>query len=328
MGAPVELTAEPGPAFSGFSNETLLFDALWTAAGGEPQTLGLAVRLEPSGHQVFPETLFETQVRVMSALAPTDVRVPEILWFERDRSVLGAKFFVMRKLHGRVPPDNPPYHVAGWLHDVTPEIRERIWWNGLDAMARVHRLDPARLDLPPLDDSDARHALERATDYVAWVLRGRPYPLVTDTLARVAAEVPERGEPSCLCWGDSRIGNVMYDDEGDVVAVMDWEMVTIGDPLADLAWFLLLDRHHSEACGVPPLEGFPSHADTVARWEVATGRSAQDLSWWMLLGAARYAAILTRVMDLLEGTGMMPGAKDMAFENTSTTLLRSVLESS
>ena len=84
LGHDVSLAPLPGPAFSGFSNETLLFDASWD--GG---SLGVAVRLEPSGHQVFPDTAFETQVRVIRALEPTEVRVPRILWHEPDRSVLG-----------------------------------------------------------------------------------------------------------------------------------------------------------------------------------------------------------------------------------------------
>jgi aminoglycoside phosphotransferase (APT) family kinase protein len=324
VGAPVELSGQPGPAFSGFSNETLLFDALWTAGGGEPRMLGIAVRLEPSGHQVFPDTLFETQVRVLRALGPTAVPASEILWFESDRSVLGSAFFVMRRVEGRVPPDNPPYHVAGWLHDVSPEVRESIWWNGLDMMASIHRLDWEALGLGFLDRVDAAGALASVREYTAWVLKGRPFPLVEETLDRLGARLPAPSGPPSLCWGDSRIGNVMYDESGGVVAVFDWEMVTIGDPLAELAWFLLLDRHHSEACGVPRLEGFPSHQDTVARYHEATGRPVDDLPWWLLLGAARYGAIMTRVMDLLEGTGILPGAKDMAFDNTSTTLLGAI----
>src|SRR5437763_10527650 len=128
--ADLTLSSLPGPAFSGFSNETLLFDAVWSE-GGDPRSLGIAVRLEPSGHQVFPDTLVETQIKVMQALGPTVVPAPRILWHEPDPSVLGSAFFVMPRLTGRVPPDNPPYHVAGWLHEVTPEVRERIWWNGL-----------------------------------------------------------------------------------------------------------------------------------------------------------------------------------------------------
>jgi aminoglycoside phosphotransferase (APT) family kinase protein len=101
--------------------------------------------------------------------------------------------------------------------------------------------------------------------------------------------------------------------------------VSVANPLGDLAWFLLLDRHHSESCDAPRLVGFPSPEETVARWSDATGRDTGDLAWWMTLGAARYAAVLTRVMDLLEDSGLLPGARDMAFDNTSTKLLRSVL---
>jgi aminoglycoside phosphotransferase (APT) family kinase protein len=149
---------------------------------------------------------------------------------------------------------------------------------------------------------------------------------VAQTLDDLEARMP-KGEPALAqCWGDSRIGNILYDDRGEVLAVLDWEMVHVGNPIGDLVWFLLLDRHHSESCGVPRLEGFPSHEATVARWAELTGRDARDLGWWMALGACRYAAILTRVMDLLEDTGMLPGAGGMAFDNTSTKLLRSVLD--
>ncbi len=130
-----------------------------------------------------------------------------------------------------------------------------------------------------------------------------------------------------LCWGDARIGNIMFDEDGGVVAVLDWEMVSVGDPLNALAWFLLLDRHHSEACGVARLPGFPTHAETIGRWGSLTGRTEAGLEWWMLLGAIRYAAILTRVMDLLDDAGLFPGARSsMSLDNTSTVLLRSVLE--
>jgi aminoglycoside phosphotransferase (APT) family kinase protein len=312
----VELFELPGPAFSGFSNETLLFDVR-----ADDRELGIAVRLEPSGHQVFPETLFDTQIRVIRALEPTPVRAPRILWHEPDRDVLGGAFFVMERVEGRVPPDNPPYHVAGWLHDVAPEVRERIWWNGLEAMAAVHRVPP--FDFLPVRSPADQLRLDR--EYAAWVLQGREYPIVEETLDRLEKETPGDRPSPALCWGDSRIGNVIYDDRGEVLAVLDWEMVHVGNPIGDLVWFLLLDRHHSEACDAPRLEGFPSHEETIERWRELTGRSAGDIEWWMVLGACRYAAILTRVMDLLEDTGILPGARGMAFENTSTKLLRSVL---
>jgi aminoglycoside phosphotransferase (APT) family kinase protein len=312
----VALTPLPGPAFSGFSNETLLYDATWD--GG---VLGLAVRLEPSGHQVFPDTAFPTQIRVIRALEPTDVRAPRILWDEPDPSVLGGAFFVMERVDGRPPPDSPPYHVAGWLHDVPPEVRARIWWNGLEQMAAVHRLEP--LGFLPMRTAKEQLVLDR--EYAAWALGDREYPIVAETMDELERTMPAVESPPAQCWGDSRIGNILYDDDGRALAVLDWEMVHVGNPLGDLAWFLLLDRHHSESCDVPRLEGFPSHDDTIARWAELTGRDTTDLRWWLTLGAARYAVILTRVMDLLEDTGLLPGARGMAFDNTSTKLLRSIL---
>ena len=317
LGHDVSLTALPGPAFSGFSNETHLFDVSW-----DDGSLGIAVRVEPSGHQVFPDTAFDTQIRVIRGLEPTAVRAPRILWDESDPSVLGGAFFVMERVDGRAPPDNPPYHVAGWVHEVSPEVRERLWWNGLEQMAEVHRLEP--FEFLPARTAKDQLAMDR--DYTAWVLGEREYPIVVETLDELERTMPTADAAPAQCWGDSRIGNVLYDDEGEALAVLDWEMVHVGDPLGDLAWFLLLDRHHSESCGAPRLEGFPSHDETVQRWQELTKRDAGDLAWWLTLGAARYAVILTRVMDLLEDTGLLPGARGMAFDNTSTALLRSVLE--
>ena len=315
----VTLSGYGGPAFSGFSNETILIDASWI--GGEA---ALAVRLEPGGHQVFPDTVFDTQVDVIRALHKNGLPVPNIRWFEPDASVIGARFFVMDRVDGRAPTDNPPYHVNGWMLDVSAELRARVWRNGLDALIAVHKTDWEAAGLSFLPVVSAADQLKRDREYLAWVLQGRDYPLVEETFDLLESKLPSDSEPA-LSWGDSRIGNILFGDEGDVRAILDWEMVSIGDPLGDLAWFMLLDRHHSEACGVPRLEGFPSYDETIALWEKGTGRSAAELPWWELLGAARYAAIMTRVFDLLEDTGILEGARQMATENTGTILLNSVL---
>src|SRR2546421_8027219 len=89
----VELIDLPGAQFSGFSNETLLFDVAL-----QERSFGIAVRLEPSGHQVFPDTAFDLQVRVIRSLEDTAVRVPKILWHEPDRALLGSAFFVMERV--------------------------------------------------------------------------------------------------------------------------------------------------------------------------------------------------------------------------------------
>ncbi len=106
-----------GPAFTGFSNETLLFDATWTE-DGRPRRQGFVIRVAPTRHHLFLDPDFEFQYRVIRALGErTDVPVPPMRWYETDGSVLGAPFFVMEKVEGRVPPDNPPYTQQGWLLD-------------------------------------------------------------------------------------------------------------------------------------------------------------------------------------------------------------------
>src|SRR5438128_5765137 len=129
-----------GPAFTGFSNETLIFDATWHE-DGEPHGRSYVIRVKPTAHTIFLEADFDSQYRVMKALSEhTDVPVPPVYWYESDESVLGAPFFVMGKLEGRVPSDSPPYTQTGWLLDeATPAVRERVVYDGLDALTRIHR---------------------------------------------------------------------------------------------------------------------------------------------------------------------------------------------
>src|SRR5215469_6320170 len=125
------------PEFTGFSSEILMLDA---ERGGV--TEALAVRVAPLHYQVFPETRFAEQYRLMRILdAETDIPVPPVLWYEADPGYLGAPFLVMRRIDGRVPPDAPPYHTGGWVAEIDSAERAAMWWSGLDIVARLHRLD-------------------------------------------------------------------------------------------------------------------------------------------------------------------------------------------
>jgi aminoglycoside phosphotransferase (APT) family kinase protein len=140
------------------------------------------------------------------------------------------------------------------------------------------------------------------------------------------ATVPPAAEHPSLCWGDSRIGNMIFGADQRVAAVLDWEMVTAGDPVQDLAWYLLLDRHHVMAFDTVRLPGFPPREKSIARWEAASGHPATHLAWYELLGGARYASIMVRVMKLLDSTGVFPGAAEGAFDQTGTRLLEQLLD--
>ncbi len=309
------------PGLSGFSNETLLFDAV---IDGDVRPL--VIRVEPTGHTVFPSTAFEEQVRVLRALhLEGSVPVPEVLWFEESSDVLGARFLCMPRVDGQVPADNPCYHVEGWMTALEPVAQRRVWDNGIDAMAQIHRLDfhSAGLDwiMPVRPDEQ----LELDRRYRSFAAGDVPYPPVDQAFEALAATVPPADPAPALCWGDARIGNMIFAADQSVAAVLDWEMVTAGDPVQDLAWYLLLDRHHVDAFGVPRLSGLPSRDASIARWEAASGRSAEHLGWYELLGAARYASIMTRVMQLLDASGVFPGAAEMAYDQTGSQLLSRLL---
>jgi aminoglycoside phosphotransferase (APT) family kinase protein len=325
-GAPsVEVGEVSIPGLSGFSNETLLFDATWDAGDG-PATRGLVIRVEPSGHTVFPSTEFDVQVQVLQALrAEGSVPVPEVLWFEEDTSILGDRFVAMARVEGEVPPDSPSYHADGWFPELSDGQRETIWWSGLDTMGAIHRLDRVGIGLASIEPRTPTEQLALDHEYLDFAAEGHPYPEVDEAFAILEGSVPPAAEPA-LCWGDSRIGNMIFAADGSVAAVLDWEMVTAGDPVQDLAWYLLLDRHHHEAFEVPRLSGIPERAASVDRWEKASGRSAEHLDWYELLAAARYAAIMTRVMKLLDVSGVFPGATEMAFDQTGSQLLRRILD--
>src|SRR5262245_28941450 len=101
----LELSTLGGPAASGFSNETIIFDASFTDDGG-PRTEGYVIRVQPTGYTVFYESWFDRQYAVMKALREhTDVPLPPVHWFEGDPAVLGAPFFVMGKVEGQAPGD-------------------------------------------------------------------------------------------------------------------------------------------------------------------------------------------------------------------------------
>jgi len=314
------------PGLSGFSNETLLFDATWDDGAG-PVSRGIVIRVEPSGHQVFPSTEFEAQARVLRALwAEGSVPVPEVLWFEEDRSILGDRFLAMPRVDGQVPADNPSYHAEGWVTALDDGARATLWMSGIDTMAAIHRIDRVATDLTWIPAPTPAEQLERDRTYRAFAAGDDPYPVVDRAFAVLEVTIPPAPAEPALCWGDSRIGNMIFAADCSVAAVLDWEMVTAGDPVQDLAWYLLLDRHHHEAFGVPRLSGLADRAASIGRWESASECSAEHLDWYELLGATRYAAIMTRVMKLLDASGVFPGGAAMAYDQTGSQLLERLLD--
>jgi len=319
------------PSSSGFSNETLLCDARWNE-GGAARSESLVLRIQPIGYQVFPEYDMARQFETMRRLAPTDVPVPRALWLETaDDSIFGAPFYVMGKVEGRVPTDQPPYHVGGWLTEISPAERRAIFLGGFEMMARIHQLDVdatgfADLRRPELGANGLEQELTYYERYLEWASAGREQPIAEAAWAWLQANKPGP-EPEGLVWGDARIGNIIFDGTRPV-AVLDWEMVTVGSPEKDLGWAVFLDRHHSEGMSTPRLEGFPSYDECMERYREWTGHEVRHLHYYQVFAGFRFACVMMRIaQQLLHYEIMTPEqSRAMEIENTVTNLTAKLLE--
>lgn len=295
------------PRGAGQSHETILFDARWRE-NGEDKAQGCVVRIKPGRFTVFPDNLFTEQFNVMKALHDGNhVTVAKPLWLEEDPTVIGAPFFVMEKKKGRVPVSIPPYAREGWLSEATPEQRRKLWEGAVRQLAAIQ--------LVPLSEvrflegpAHAREGLAQEWDkykrFVAWVQEDRPWPVLEKAMARLEANWP-KNQPEGMVWGDARIGNMMFDEDFNVIAVMDWEQPSLGGALQDLAWFLVLSEtmHGPNAVLGRHLEGMGSREETIALWEEITGKSAADIEWYEEFTHLKMSCTGVR-LDALRGTSM------------------------
>ncbi len=314
---------------AGVSNETLLFDAEYRD-GPTVRREHLVARLEPHDFLVFPEHDLERQYEVVARLDGSGVPVPRVRGLERDPGVLGSPFYLMDAVDGVVPSEVPSYHLFGWVHDASPERRARIWWNGLEALARVHALDWRALGLDFLGEpGPGRDAMDRQLAYWERFLAlvradGPPQPTLDAALAwlRANAFAPRR---VALCWGDSRLPNLMFRDDR-VVAVLDWEMAFLGDPEADLAWWCFLDWANNEGYGAPHLDGIPGKDETLARYAEITGHPVEHAHWHEVFAALRYGVVLARVATRMRTIGASLPSPDWESNNVCTQALARLLD--
>jgi aminoglycoside phosphotransferase (APT) family kinase protein len=326
--ASVVVDAVQTPANTGFSAETLMFEARWREPGGNDRHERLVAKVAPTGFQIFPEPRFAEQFRLLQILSATDIPVPAVHWQEPDPAVLGAPFYVMSRIDGDVPSDMPPYHTGGWLADVSPAERTSIWWSGVHVLSQVHALDVATLGLDFVDQvsygpTGLPQRLAYYEHYLDWAYEGR-VPVAEAALGWLHDRRPAETREPVLLWGDSRIGNIIFVG-GQAAAVLDWEMATLGQPEEDLAWFLLLDRHHSEGVGADRLPGFPGAAETIAAYEQLAGRTLANMQYYEVLSAMKFAVVMARIGQLFIHYELVPPDNDFPYNNTATQLLAKIL---
>ncbi|MBV8955872.1 MAG: phosphotransferase family protein [Solirubrobacterales bacterium] len=235
--------------------------------------------LPPSAHDVLREA------RLLTALEPTVVRTPNVLAVCAEESVIGAPFYVMEKVEGDVvtaalpePLDNPPE-------------RARIADELIDALVELHAVDWRTIGLEGFGKPSGylERQLRRFTGL--WEHnRTRELPQVEEVGRWLEANLPQ-SPPATIVHGDYRLGNTMlaHGAPARVLAIFDWEMATIGDPLADLGYLMVHWIEAGDPVGrfslqnVTSLPGFPSRKEMIARYEERSGRSMTALDWYVTL---------------------------------------------
>lgn len=316
-------------ASSGFSADTVMLDTRVTR-GGEPTETRYVLRTESPEPPIYPVQVpgwaveIELQYRIMEALGRhSPVPVARMIGYEADPAVLGTQFFVMGYVEGRVPVEDPPYTTAGFFLEAPPDERRRMIEGGLATLARVHELDwrAAGLDwlVPPSVTPGVETQLDLWERYARTELRDRVHPLVDRAFAWLHAEQPVAGEVG-LCWGDPRPGNIIWRD-GAPVCVTDFEAASIAPPELDVGWWLMFDRTMHEGAGVARPDGDPTRDEQLRMYETASGRAVPDARWWEICAAARYCAIVVRVMNRAVDRGLMPEDHTIWLENPAVTAL-------
>ena len=253
-----------------------------------------ALRRPPMGKALGSAHDMGREHRVVSALAPTPVPVAPIAGYCTDESVNEAPFYVMEFVEGpilRLRED-----AEGFDEAARRAIGERV----VDTLVEIHAQVPDDIGLGDLGKKE---------DYVARQLhrwqkqwegsKTREVPLVEQVHDRLLQLIPEQG-PATLVHGDYRLDNMILDDSGEVAAVVDWELCTLGDPLADVG--LLLVYWGEEGDTLLPLfepatmaSGFPSREDVKARYATSSGRDLSRIDYFVALGYWKLAIILEGV---------------------------------
>jgi aminoglycoside phosphotransferase (APT) family kinase protein len=234
------------------------------------------------------------EARVLRALAGR-ARVPRVLAVCTDVSVLGAPFYLMEQLQGIVADTRVPAALD------TPAERRRMADELIDALVELHALDWRAAGLDGFGRPDGYLDRQVRRFRGLWEAnRTREIPAVDRVADWLGRNVPA-SPASTLVHGDYRLGNVMFAPAAParVIAVLDWEMSTIGDPLADVGYMCMsyVDRDDPPA-GIPGFgeltraDGFPPRAELVARYEERSGRSMTDLGWYRTLALWKFVVFM------------------------------------
>lgn len=256
---------------------------------------GWVLRRPPLGELLASAHDVQREARILSALAGTEVPTPEVYGVCHDPALAEAPLVLMEFVDGLVV-DRQASAEA-----VSPALCGSIGLSLARTLARIHRVD---LDATGLVDL-ASHKPYASRQLKRWSgqwerSKTREQPKLEELTGRLTAAVPEQHELS-LVHGDFHLRNaIVSPDTGDVAAALDWELCTLGDPLADLGSLLAYWPEPGESepgeHALSALEGFPSRAELVAAYAEASGRDTASVTFWHALGLWKVAIIAEGVL--------------------------------
>jgi aminoglycoside phosphotransferase (APT) family kinase protein len=296
---PFTLTKFP----SGQSNPTYKIGA----ASGD-----YVLRRKPFGQLLPSAHAIDREYRLLAALHPLGFPAPRPLALCDDAQVIGAIFYVMELARGR------PY-ANGALPDFDPPTRRHMYEQLVDTLAELHNIDPAAADLGDFGKPGnyferqvarwTRQYRDSETDYIAQMER---------LIAFLPETIPPQSRVS-IVHGDYRIDNVVFDGGGALTAVLDWELATLGDPLADFSYLAMQWMMPADGgAGLAGLDlaalNIPALEETVERYSARSGVPvAAKLDWYFAYNLFRLAGIVQGIKKrVLDGTASHAQAAEMA----------------
>jgi aminoglycoside phosphotransferase (APT) family kinase protein len=271
-----------------------------TAVASDDSRRSSVVRLPPAGDGLFPEYDLGLQVARQEALRAVGIPTAPAR-YEPDPDWVGAPFMVMPRLPGAVLATNPSYLREGWLVDGGVERQRRVIEAFLSELGRLHRVRPEAIGADP---TPLAATVAQWFEYLDWAAAGGAVP---DYLERArewcGGRIPTVDAPASVLWGDVQLANCVFTDDGDVAALLDFELTGTGPAEVDLGWFLAL-HDMTVATSGPDLPGFGDRASMLATYERALGRPAAPLRWFEVFAMLRSGSIMVRIARLLAAKGV------------------------
>ncbi len=288
------------PIAGGQSNPTFFIDF---------DNRALVLRKQPPGELLPSAHAIDREYRVMGALAATDVPVPRMVLYHTERDIIGTPFYLMEKLDGRV-------YAQYALPGVDPADRRAMYESMAHTMAKLHRVDPAAVGLSDFGKPGNYFERQVARWTRQWrSAKTRDNPALERLIEWLPANIPQ-GDETAICHGDFRMGNLMFHpSEPRVIAVLDWELATLGHPLADvafncMAWRTLPSEYGGLLDEDQDALGIPREDEYLGWYYRHAGRKAGVRPFHFVFAMFRFAVIF-------EGIAARAAAGNAAAQNAS-----------